>query len=735
MEYKCDNDKYRIFICYRRKSTDPSFGASEDVAGMLHWWLNHGPDADSGLPALFEECYPSTGTLTFGKEGIDEVMPQMQLCFVVLCQGFFDRILKTYHKVLRNYRTLSEQEQLEKTRQLLSSSERDVCYLEIRRALECRQVRLCPVLVESYGNGFFSNLDNDEVEDLQKILGPGSEILFNKINAQTVDYAVIAPHMQGRFWAKLEQQTAQDLMQQWEKDASVAALRQYLRDVCAAKRSNGSTVSFDQNRIKKDLKLCAKTMFGQQMPRMNREHFRAGNPKLVYDPVRMHHDREAKPPFLASSLLEHFAKDRAAFGLKTDRFRYWNVDLDPNAANQEQTIGLSVCAVCFGTLSTYHRLHKDSLLLEEGQLTERMRQPFVETIQSGINLLLALRNPYTKTWPSSWVFNEIIGVEGTANQTTLSLSTLMSCGFLSPDTPSITAEQLKARYSYIWQSVQVLLGWGQSVCTYTGAACKGWRYTERSTNAPALLPTVFVFDTLCKLHQCVKKLEDFFGEREDAFCCQLHADADRLSEELTQIIEFFRSEQRTVEDGAAGAFKRYADTEFSVTHTAYVVKSLQQYVRQQAQPDPVVLQILAPAVDYLLNAVEQMQVQGGFFFKDWERFENFCDSDPEEMGSNPLKGTYGERYEHCAELIVAEALIKIAENTNDGPLCDRVMQLLQWLFDTYAATSVKQRHDNIFIKSARPKELMYPIYYLYYYRMFLWDYLSLLKKKEASGNG
>ncbi|MBR4016978.1 MAG: hypothetical protein IKK11_04100 [Oscillospiraceae bacterium] len=727
--YYSNNNHYRTFICYRRKRTDPTFAASEDVAGMLHWWFNNNRAFRDIAPALFEECYPPSGTLTFDEPGIRSVMPQISNCFVVICQDFFRNILDVFYNIFMEDPTLPEEEQITKTVRYLDNGE-IICYLEIKHALQ-QGCRLCPVFVSNGNQSPYGHMDAKKVSILQKILGEGSEILFSKINAHTVDYAQLAGLMGNMSWSTISMEEAAVLMQNLEKTQQCRDLLAYIKEVLSGDTQQARDTRAIKNRIKDDLKLCAMTVFAQQRPGRNAAFFRAGNPKLIYDPVRLHHDDYANPPFLAACLVETFLENSAKLGLQSDAFRYWNVDLDPRALHQEKTIGLSVCAVCFGTLSTYHRVWKDSLLLEDGQISQQNRQMFLNTVQSGVNLLLALRNPYTKTWPSSWVFDTIIGVEGTTNQTTLSLSTLMSCGFLSPNGENVTPEILKARYGYIWESIQVLLSWSEIGCTYDGMQYKGWRYTENSTNAPAVLPTVFAFDTLCKLRQNLLVLVEYYRDRDSRFCDRLTEDKKLVEEELAMIMQFFRKEQRKSDDHMTGAFKRYADSEYSITHTAYVIKSLYQYICSGGPESQMAEEIMQVAIRYFVPAVQKQMYSGKMVFDEFERFENFCDSDPENpLEENLLESTYGDRYEHCAELIIAETLVKIAEYTRDENLYNDILQILEWIFTTYSATSVVRYQDTIRIKGCRT-DLCYPIYYLYYYRMFLWDYLSLLKKKEG----
>lgn len=738
MKYSCNDDQYRAFLCYRRKASNPLFAPSEDVAGMLHWWLNYGPKLAKDGPALFEECYPQGGSLTYGEEGIERFVPQMEMAFVVLCPGFFRRTLDVFYDTLVDHAGKPEQVLLRLARERLSVQDRDVCFLEIQRILAAENCRVIPVLVKVGGREACADLQNRDITWLKKILGQGSEVLFDTINSCTVDYDQLASFVNGLCWAEMDEQTTRTRMRAVEAGQEGAALLHCLKQMLHLHEVPDKRETVKANTILADLKRCARTFLNQQQPSGD-DYFRAGNPRLIYDPIRscnMKKDPMIKPPFLAACLVESFRENQKAFGLQMDRFTYWNVNLNTTVADVQEltSIPLSVCAVCFGTLSVHHYLRKERSRLQEAPLPENVPNPILKTIRSGQNLLLALRNPYTKTWPSTWEFNnkaeESIGVEGTTNQTTLSLSTLMSCGFLAPDIPQ---KYLKARYDYIWESVDVLLSWG--VPQVAARRIMGWRYTPESRNAPALLPTVFVFDTLCKLRQSILELLPVFSAG-DAFQSRLQQDLLTVEQTLTEILGFIEQKQCGDISDAPGAFRRFGGTEYSVTHTAYVIKSLYQYILDHGGAYAELEGILEPAIAYLMEKMEAMKLDGDMHFREWERYEDFCDSDPNDNDSDCLKSTFGEQYEHCAELIIGEALIKIAENTTDAALCSRVMALLQWLFGKYLEEKrlVGIDGDTVRVRGVR-SFLPFPIYALYYYRMFLWDYLLLLEKKEACANG
>ena len=173
-----------------------------------------------------------------------------------------------------------------------------------------------------------------------------------------------------------------------------------------------------------------------------------------------------------------------------------------------------------------------------------------------------------------------------------------------------------------------------------------------------------------------------------------------------------------------GSFYAVRIQDESITHTAYVLKCLCDYSKQfpsdEKQED--LRTIIEKAETYLIgqlskrsqNPNEPQLFNRRIDIKNHERFEEFI------ISRNPKKY---EKYEHCAELIVAETLIKVIEyHNNDHP---EAATMLSWLAATYIPTVKCPNVKKILIPSERV-ELQYPIYYIYYYRMFISDFIKLL---------
>ena len=748
---------YNTFICYRKKNGG-AMEASENVAGMLYWWLKTEQACGNVSPILFEECYISGNddfkNLNFMSD-VSKVMKDVKSCYVVICKGFFNKILDTYTSSLGLYAGdgFSEDELRAKA---LKELETIPLYNEIRCALDNANTTICPLFVNDGDESAIADLHGDgnkKVILLNKIFGEKITQLLHRTNTPQVDYAHIRDAFQNFSWNTAEEDAVAAVMKQVENTQTVQMFWKGIREQYGNQKIPTIQSEADiRCRIQKDLRLCAKTISARQQPAKNdRKDCRASNDEMIYDPVFADWTRcqtKTTPfPLLAACLLREFNKNRSAFGLTSDTFRYWNVDMQHEESDNS---GLSVCAICFGTLSMYHRLYKDSQNIDGGKTDRSLAADISKTIASGINLLLTVRNPYTKTWPSSWSSDQSIGVEGTLNQTTLSLSTLISCGFLSAEKQkdptrlnecdSSAQEQkdltfLKNRYRFVWESIEVLINMTESFDD-GDRYVKAWPYTEDST-APALLPTIFVFDTFAKMRQCITELQQTFAGQDLEFTEQLEENAAALDEELGWMMAFIEGEQKE-----NGAFIRNVGEPDSVTHTAYVVKSLCQYMHMTTDVPDVMKQVVNRGVAYLVKRANQMMKSNTWHLNDdYERFEHFCAPEPprDAKEKSLLKSNHKEKYEHCAELILAEALIKAAMWTDDKEMRQQILKLLRWVFVSYVSNLDIVRDDerdfntrDDFIKiPGHNKNLKYPIYYLYYYRMFLWDYLLLL---EAHGS-
>lgn len=716
----------RSFVCYRSKQNvfTGRNCASENVAGLIWWWISKAENS-SFYPALFQETYHE-GDLTYEKEGIKKFMPNIKKIFITIRPGFFEEIIDQYHTELDHLcnEEYTMQEVQEKALQAVKTwldenTHFNIYYFELKCALQLLDAGMIHPVMISCG-GVSPEISPHNMRILEGVFGDKFATVFSTVNNRiNFSYDEIDAFFSAeRFdWRNLTQNHRENDIEVFinNLEKTVPAVTKFKNDILNKianqnPRRTSADTAINKNekieRIKKDLKRCATTITTTQQPEKDGDehYFSAANPNIIYDPVRIRHT-DAPPPFLALCLVEKFNECYKNFKLSSKHFGFWNVDL----GQEELDDGISVCAVCFGALVTQHRIKKDSAVLNDAGATNI--EELFGVRDAALNLLIALRNPYTKTWPSRWVFDSAdVDVEGTVNQTTLSLSTLLSCGFLSvKDNSDMDDETLKNRCEFIWESIESLLQGGQKVPWYGHYnELRGWCHKiEAEKNDPISLAfTVFVFDTLFKLKRNLLDLKEHFSD--SGYKEILEQRVCEVDSNLDSIFNYFKTVQTP-----NGSFSRLMDEDSeeqgSVTHTAYVIKSLFEFLDESSYSN----KTLDDAISYLLGRVEEMMSSDSFDFSEWERFE---------IDRDDTSGA--EQYEHCAELIVAETLIKIAEKKDK--YFDRAITCLEWMMDKFCGESERfyRKYNQIFIKGAQ-EHLTYPIFYIYYYRMVLMDYLLL----------
>lgn len=723
---------YKTFICYRSKNNRPQYAPSEDVAGLLYCWIQNDEKFSALTPVLFEErC---NGGVQFGKNGIEEFMPDVETFIVVICPDFFDEVLREYDTICIANEESDLKSKLKALDKVMSAQEhKKIYYWELKQALTGKGAakrKFYPIFVSTNGQRWNSK----GLPKLQEIFGDRILGLLERANTPALQYDAIQEQLGNFAWEELDEEESKRKVQELESNKVVTKFKNKIIRVlhtqesqpCQAKR-----ISYEQ--AQKYLKRCTQTIEAKRKPCIpagEKSPFSATNPAIIYDPLRTLYENGSEFPYprLGSSLINAFNENADKLKL-TKEFTYWDVNLRDSKGSYQRSI--SVCAVCFGTMITNHRLKKD---IELGLITEsnpKLIRSLKRTINSGLSLLVALRNPYKHVWPSQWTFDsKMIGIVGTINQTTISLSTFLSCDFLNPD--GLEVKTLIDRHDFIWQTLNKLLSDASESILYSGKKYAAWGYLYDNNDFHTLLPTVFVFDTLVKMRQTEATLLKHFSKGnltgtsiDSDFLLNIFRGQNRLDIYIDEILNYFEDVQNTV----TGAFMKNESD--SITHTAYVIKSLYIYREQRhSEEDPITKtqSMLEKATKYLLTRLEEMKKNNTLSIQPFERFERFFDENYKEDNEEFRKKA--ENYEHCAELIAAEALIKIAWHSEKYG--KQAFALLDWLLSTYTTSGVIIDNGPVdFMIKGENSELPFPIYYAYYFRMVMSDYLRLLQKRDA----
>ncbi|MBO5402088.1 MAG: hypothetical protein J6A85_02820 [Clostridia bacterium] len=400
------------------------------------------------------------------------------------------------------------------------------------------------------------------------------------------------------------------------------------------------------------------------------------------------------------------------FSIVDSDFVYWPIDLvEREYADKD----ISICSICFGIMILNNWLNKD-IQYTNCAVDTATERAFQSAINGAMNLLISLRSPKCYSWPSIWEFDKK-SVEGTINQTTLSLSTLLSGGFLS--FPSNLEEDIRKdvflkRYNFIAQSADWLIR-SSNYSTFLDKRSWGYMATNKTS---AILPTAFAFDTLLKFKKCLEVALPEFDN--DCKQNELRLYMDKLQVILSSTINYFKHTQNS-SDG----YFMSPTGEPSITHTSKVLKSLVTYARN-SEPNEMVDEMIGKAFCFLINkdSAAVMNLPKNEMF---ERFQYTEKNSVNLCGETELDKNDGEDYENCGELLYLDALLnahgyyKTVGNSPSLGFENKVCEIWKLIRER----NVKRTPDNWLIyagkRSAYPK---YPIYSLYYYRMVCSDIIE-----------
>jgi len=441
--------------------------------------------------------------------------------------------------------------------------------------------------------------------------------------------------------------------------------------------------------------------------------------------------------------IDEFNKQKQLCRLNDAEFCYWKLDFDSDGEYGDGSI--SVCSVCFGAILSYNFL-KNDLKRMSGIMSEEEREAaraYVKGVADGaVNLLVALRSPAEKIWPSNWEFIARDGhinaqfTEGTINQTTLSLSTLLVCDFLPSvkgrEYEEITEDErevFKQRYAYFAESIEKLISCRISTSPKRwGATQSGWGYMPGSKQRRPL-PTTFCFDVLNKFKHLICEWVEIFALCDTVFSESLREMSTKIKRVLSEVVVTFSEHQR--KDGSFSV-QGNPEAASSVTHTAKVLKTLLAFHRNDADAATVekTTLVIERAIGFL-RAYDPYSIVNGL--SETEIFENFKYSD--------LEDSNGESYENSGELLYIDAFLKAAEVAYKNGNTDGARELFKRARDVFNRFSKEESGfvfvdgesgDDVLKIAGRNPNLRYPIFRLYFYRMVVDDFLKYLDLDEGA---
>lgn len=394
---------------------------------------------------------------------------------------------------------------------------------------------------------------------------------------------------------------------------------------------------------------------------------------------------------------------------------YWPVELDPSVNPDADNI--SICAICFGTmlLRSWIKSDRGIYLKYNDDLDENLKtDKHLKTIFGAINLLITLRDYEKFGWMNNISFKEG-SVPCTINQTTLAISTLLSCYFLGvSDTKNsdIANELLDInyyssdfskvfmnRFYYINQSIDWIYnksGGSDSYCYF---------YGNESKKLDSVSLTVFVFETTLKY---VKSL--LYALKKDAekkIDHDIILDCVRLScSKLKSLIAYFNRK------GKYGSC--------TITNECRILKALCEFCLSKddysSYIDQSIFDKALIEIKYIYSMVKDYNIDK-FKEDELEIYEYF----------NYINETKTEKYENCSEFIYLDSMIKyeMLLGKNDDQI-KKINEDFFWINENMI-------NEQPFVYACGHNEkLKNPIFALYYYRMVVFDFLELMKSEDES---
>lgn len=430
---------------------------------------------------------------------------------------------------------------------------------------------------------------------------------------------------------------------------------------------------------------------------------------------------------------------------KDKDYFYWPLNLSTNRKLANNPKFFNVCAISFGAMMLNNWYLYDEELYKDikigSSLKNRNRKQVRAEIDQSINLLLSLRDYYNMSWLSKWEFGPKLGAAaGTINQTTLSISTLITCGFLDRMDYGEEKEEdnskLYNRIRFIDSSLVWLEDMEKRSSLVQGAEAYYWGdgYNDKINISLSL----FCLDVYMKYYEKIiaaTKLDDTVsppkmrGMTYSTYCDDIKNNINGIIRGLcAEIPEYIKSDDISKYD------KLLIYSKVLKSFCAYLLLemkngSIPEEITENPRDPVVYKQVVALSKEALKYLYDNKELMMQFNSKNCEchlLIEKFpyitAKKEPDDY----------DYYDNCAELLFIDAMIKAADlklyniaNIQNVDLFDSIKSSIQWFQDNMISNE-----DAEFICIKGHNALSAPIYAYYYYRMVIYDYIRLMEKDE-----
>lgn len=703
-------NEYDTFLCYRcnKAGEKTVFDASYFVCNKVYYYLLENK-INSGK-ILYEEV-----NRTNYKTEIPNMMSVINKFIIFICPSFFDRIVDDFRKTGENYEKMKE----------IAQNNDNIPYLEINAALDNENCDFIPIFID------YPKEDGEKLSAAQKF-NEQKEILKRAFGGQNrfdrICCTTNIPEINFQYDDNGEYIVRSELA---KIEAYINNTNLY-REKCENFKSKISTIENIVWALLQDGVMQKLNLDDNEFDWQAYNRYKNAFPNLYH--ISNGYINGVK--CLKKEGFDFYGKGfndvKAACGPfkgeedENSPYIYWPVEL--TATNQRQQLlsekkPISICAICFGAILLKNYLENDKEILakiknnsQSNDLTINQidipKNELEKIISGALNLLLTLRDYDKHSWMSVWDFTEN-DIEGTINQTTLSISTLLTCGFLSDNYALIdnthVIERLHNRVEYIKESFEWLNG--QKLSNYQ----ESYWYTGRDLS-PNVSLTVFCFDCYIKY---IVQLNMILSMKESS-----------LDDSFKTLIkEEIKSSKKTIAFVLIYLSKICNDCQLEhlndaqkLSNITMATRSLIEYILQfdniyEENKSKKLLETAKQAVRRTVSMVISV---------DDTKILNCV---PKEKFSfikyNADVNDEGEEYEHCGHLMCIDMLIKAScvleicnIETTKAVLKSRIDKLIQ-LFEEENVI-----RGRIVIEKNNNKHE--PIYAAYYYRIVIMDYYKYL---------
>ena len=735
-----ENKHWKTFICYRvlkSPETRKLIRYSMPLAEVLYNCIKDDHDL---MPVLYEESCKKE-SFSYDEPGIREIMPGIQTFVPVITPDFFDEIIDSAYLYINRDLDAEKYDAL------------PVCIKEMAHAIRCG-CYFYPIYIEKDSVSFYQQKERRKT--VTKILAsivrslPGYDDrvfieekcesfiteFFTRVNALTVGTETIdriltnkddeREELINRFSEEFNQKINRRKKEERSgKNPFIRKLLTDLSDLHRVIRQNGQELAYRNN--------IMDTKAYERLSLYKNPQYYCISSAFILGVESLKQENET-----ASGKGRGFVdiKNACYANNQDNDYYYWPVSLCTDREKGENPSFFSVCAISFGAMMLNNWYYYDRALCSEVANADTGVDPdeILGNINKAINLLLSLRDYENMSWVSTWDFGQKVGaVDGTINQTTLSLSTLITCGFLDLRSVDNNLEMLFNRIRFIDNSLLWLKSKRRKASIdrveayYWGNGC---------TDEFNLSLTLFCLDVLMKYYAKIRKevpvnhaasLQRIRNMPFTTYC-------DAVKNTIDGIVLYLNKTVPGMIASAEGDHDR-------LLIWSKVLKSYCGYIsfetmNRQADPD---YDPEEGAGETFEQAVRLSREAVSFIYRNRELIRSFDPQNCKMLIERFPHITYEGKdagdcdyYDNCAELLAIDAMIKAAEQgicgTGDEPftledLYKGIEEAIEWFRKTRVRKLIPR-----FPTVLGHNDLLSPIYAFYYFRMVIYDCVKLFSE-------